>query len=206
MSHDVTKSGYIGKSLISVGRFTYGHENITVKQWNEGAGLKIGGFCSIAANVTIFLGGNHRSDWISTFPFGHLYPEELGGQGIVGHPGTKGDVIIGNDVWLGHGSTIMSGVKIGHGAIIGTNALVVKDVAPYEIVGGNPAKHLKMRFSDEVIALLLKLEWWDLPVAAIRELCRELSAAPNAALIQSWIEKYRPERLNTESPNQSAAA
>jgi acetyltransferase-like isoleucine patch superfamily enzyme len=79
MSNDNIKSGILGKSPISVGRFTYGFDNISIKQWNEGASLNIGAFCSIAMNTTIFLGGNHRTDWITTFPFGHIFQDELGG-------------------------------------------------------------------------------------------------------------------------------
>ena len=77
------------------------------------------------------------------------------------HPKSNGDVIIGNDVWIGHESTIMSGVKIGDGAVIAANSVVVKDVEPYTIVGGNPAKVIKKRFSDDIINNLLELKWWD---------------------------------------------
>ena len=93
----------IGRSPITFGRFTYGYENISVFQSGEGAALKVGAFCSIAPMVTIFLGGNHRTDWISTFPFGHIFQDELGEEIIPGHPSTNGDVIIGDDVWIGTG-------------------------------------------------------------------------------------------------------
>ncbi|WP_304170139.1 CatB-related O-acetyltransferase [Phenylobacterium aquaticum] len=172
-----------------IGRFTYGVENVLVRQWGEGAGLEIGSFCSIASSITIFLGGNHRADWITTFPFGHIFQEELGGEGIVGHPATNGDVRIGHDVWIGHGVTIMSGVTIGDGAVIAANATVVKDVAPYQIVGGNPAKALKTRFSEEIIALLLELRWWTLPVETIREIAPELSTAPDAGRLRALIQR-----------------
>ncbi|MBX2843155.1 MAG: CatB-related O-acetyltransferase, partial [Flammeovirgaceae bacterium] len=81
----------------------------------------------------------------------------------------KGDLVIGNDVWIGHNATIMAGVKVGDGAIIATNATVVKDVPPYTIVGGNPAKEIKKRFSEEVIRELLKLKWWDWEIDKITE-------------------------------------
>ncbi|MBO1058710.1 MAG: hypothetical protein HEQ27_20245 [Dolichospermum sp. JUN01] len=118
MSSDVSVTRFFiqGKSKISVGRFSYGLENISIYEWGEGAALKIGSFCSIAS-ATIFLGGNHRSDWITTYPFGHIYTDKLGGAGIKGHPSTRGDVIIKNDVWVGHNATILSGVTIGSEAL-----------------------------------------------------------------------------------------
>lgn len=144
-----------------VGKYTYGTENITVHNFGEKAEIKIGKFCSIAAKVEIFTGGNHRTDWLTTYPFGHIYREVFSGFNGEGHPATKGDVIIGNDVWIGNGVTIMSGITIGDGAIIGAKSVVVKNVAPYSIVGGNPAKELKKRFSDDLINKLLELKWWE---------------------------------------------
>lgn len=178
MSHSVNREGMVGNSHISIGRFTYGFENLSVRQWNEGASLQIGSFCSISSNVTIFLGGNHRTDWITTFPFGHIFEDELGGKNIEGHPATKGDVLIGNDVWIASGVTILSGVTVGDGAVLSANATVIKDVKPYEIVGGNPAKSLKMRFDDELVNLLLTLKWWDFPLDKIKLITNQLSSQP----------------------------
>ena len=193
-SNNTGKYGTIGKSAITVGRYTYGFELLSVRQWGEGASLQIGAFCSLA-NATILLGGNHRTDWITTFPFGHIFADELGGQDIVGHPATRGDVIIGNDVWIGHNATIMSGITIGTGAVIATNAVVVKDVQPYEIVGGNPAKCIKTRFDADIIERLLTLRWWDLPVEDIRQVASTLSQAPTTQLLDALIARYRPEPL-----------
>jgi len=139
-----------------IGRETYG--NPKVYEWGEGKILKIGAFGSIAGNVQIFLGGNHRVDWVTTYPFNILHQSA---QHIQGHPQSKGDVIIGNDVWIATDVIIMSGVTIGDGAVIASRALVVKDVPPYSIVGGNPAKVIKYRFSEDIIARLLKVKWWD---------------------------------------------
>jgi len=191
MPYSVERSGSVGNSPIHVGRFTYGVENISIREWGEGAALKIGAFCSIATSITIFLGGNHRVDWMTTFPFGHIFQEELGGGDIFGHPATKGDVIIGNDVWIGHGSTIMSGITIGSGAVIAANSTVVKDVMPYEVVGGNPAKLIANRFSDEIINLLLQLAWWNLPVEVIKELTGKLSAAPSIEVLKDLIRQSK---------------
>lgn len=179
----------MSKAQITVGDFTYGHNKLNVRQWGEGASLTIGKFCSIADYITIFLGGNHRTDWITTYPFGHIHRDELGGTDIVGHPATNGNVIIGNDVWIGSGATIMSGISIGHGAVIAANSTVIKNVQPYEIVGGNPAKHIKFRFTENIRHLLLDLSWWDLPTSKIIEITKELSTAPNEEVISSIIRK-----------------
>jgi len=191
MSNDIVKTGLVGKSQTSVGRFTYGFENISIRQWNEGAALKLGAFCSLATNITIFLGGNHRTDWVTTFPFGHIYQNELGGSDILGHPSTKGDVVIGNDVWIGSGVTIMSGLKIGDGAVLSANACVVKDVPPYHIVGGNPAKSIKQRFDDDFIKLLLQLRWWDLPLEDIKNMSQILCSKPDRDMLVELVATYR---------------
>lgn len=191
MTNDVIKTGVIGESHISVGRFTYGFENLTIRQWNEGAALKIGAFCSMANNINIFLGGNHRTDWITTFPFGHIYQDELGGSDILGHPSTKGDVVIVNDVWIGSSVTIMSGIHIGDGAVLSANACVVKDVALYHIVGGNPAKSIKQRFEDDIVEILLRLKWWDLPLKDIKNISKILSSKSDKAMLFKLISTYR---------------
>ncbi len=189
----MTRTGTIGQSPISVGRFSYCFENVTVRQWDEGAALRIGAFCSIASEVNIFLGGNHRTDWVTTFPFGHIYEDELVREKITGHPATKGDVVIGNDVWIGTGVTILSGVTIGDGAVICANACVAKDVLPYQIVGGNPAHALKQRFDDEIVEMLLKLRWWDLPLEAIRPLAGTLCAKPDRQVLATLLATHRGE-------------
>lgn len=163
-------------------RYTYGLENIKVKDWGEGADVKVGSFCSIADNVTIFIGGNHRTDWVTTYPFGHINQNVFPWHGK-GHPATKGDVVIGNDVWIGSGSTILSGIKIGDGAVIAANSVVVKDIPAYAIAGGNPAKVLKMRFSRKQIDKLLQNPWWELPDSRINDLIPLLCSNDIEALI-----------------------
>ncbi len=123
--------------------------------------LIIGKFCSIAAGITFIMnGGNHLTASISSFPFAIFGEDWSHAMDEKSYP-SKGNTIIGNDVWIGYNATIMPGITIGNGAIIAANATVVKDVAPYSIVGGNPAKELKKRFSDERIEELLKLQWWN---------------------------------------------
>lgn len=148
-----------------IGRGTYGTPEIFT--WNEGAKLKIGAFCSFASGVKLLLGGEHRADWVTTYPFNVLWEC---GRHITGHPKTKGDVIIGNDVWIGTEAIIMSGVTIGDGAVVGARAVVTKDIEPYAIYGGNPARLLKKRFDDKTIQQLLELEWWNLKDEEIERL------------------------------------
>lgn len=145
-----------------IGRGTYGHPRIF--RYPNDARLKMGAWCSIALDVSIFLGGNHHADWGSTFPFGAHWPEHARPDQVY----SGGDVVIGNDVWLGRGAVIMSGVTIGDGAVIAAGALVSRDVAPYMIVGGNPARPIRARFDAEVVEKLLAIRWWDWPDDRIR--------------------------------------
>lgn len=141
-----------------MGTNCYGVPNI--KHAHADAMLSIGSYCSIAKNVEIFLGGNHRVDWISSYPFpAYLHQASH----IKDHETTRGNVNIGSDVWLCQNATIFSGITIGHGAVIANSAIVTKDVAPYEIVGGNPAKHIRWRFDEPTREALLASAWWDWP-------------------------------------------
>ena len=146
---------------MEVGRHTYGHEQITVHHWGEEAELRIGSFCSVADRVDVFLGGNHRVDWVTTYPFPAFAEQwpRAGGSGEVST--TNGDVVIGNDVWIGSNATIMSGVTIGDGAVVGADSCVTGDIAPYTIVAGNPARRLSSRFDPETVEKLLAIRWWD---------------------------------------------
>lgn len=144
---------------MSYGKHTYG--KIKTHTWNEKAVLKVGNFCSIGENVHVYLDGNHRIDWVTTFPFGHVAKSIFPNFNGVGHPATKGDVVVGNDVWIGENAVIMSGVTIGDGAVVANNSHVVKNVEPYSIVGGNPAKFIRYRFNEDQIQKLLEIKWWN---------------------------------------------
>ena len=136
----------------------------------NGDKLKIGKFCSIACGAKfLFASGNHSLKSLSTYTFPIFFGEwGLDVKNIRDAWDNKGDIVIGNDVWIGYEAVIMSGVKIGDGAIIGTRALVTKDVPPYAIVGGVPAKPIRRRFDDETIEKLLTLRWWDWDYEKIR--------------------------------------
>jgi len=148
----------------SIGRGTYGAPRVF--EGGEGAKLEIGAYCSIADGVTIFLGCEHRVDWVTTYPFSIFWDCAAH---VRGHPATKGDVIIGNDVWIGYRATILSGVRIEDGAVIGCHSVVTKHVPAYGIVAGNPAKLIRTRFSEETIHRLLRARWWSWDEKRIRD-------------------------------------
>lgn len=127
--------------------------------------LIIGKFCSIACGAKfIFNSANHKLSSISTYPFPIFFEEwGLNVKDITAAWDNKGDIVIGNDVWIGYEAVILSGVSIGDGAVIGTRAVVTKDVPPYTIVGGVPAKPIRKRFQREIVDTLLKIKWWDWP-------------------------------------------
>lgn len=143
-----------------VGEFTYRHEMILVKDFQMGEKLRIGKFCSLSSNITILLGGNHPIQNVSTYAFGLLNTNKFNGS--INIEKSIKNTTIGNDVWIGHGVTILTGITIGDGAVIAANSNVVKDVEPYSIVGGNPAKFIRKRFTEDQIAKLLEIKWWDL--------------------------------------------
>lgn len=155
--------------------------------------LVIGSFCSIGSGAAFIMAGNqgHRSDWISTFPF-YWMPEidAFGGARNGFEP--AGDTVIGNDVWIGTEAIVMPGVKIGHGAVIGTRALVTKDVEPYAIVGGNPSKTLRMRFVEADIARLLELRWWDWSDDELKAAMPLLTEGDISALYRHWQTAIKP--------------
>lgn len=155
---------------IIVGDYTYYDDFENVENFEQnvkyhfdfiGDQLIIGKFCMIASDVTFIMNGaNHVSNAISAYPFaafGQGWEHAMDGKE---YP-LKGDIVIGNDVWLGYKSVIMSGVNIGDGAIVAAHSIVTKDVPPYSIVGGNPARIIRKRFEEEQIEKLLTLKWWD---------------------------------------------
>ena len=155
------------KTKIYYKKFSYGVDRIRVLSWGATEEIYIGNYCSLAVGLTIWTGGNHIwKDSITTYPFGLIHKNIFNkfDDSLIQKAKenrSNGNVIIGNDVWIGRGVTIMSGVNIGDGAIIATNSHLVKDVPPYAVVGGNPAKIIKYRFDEEKIKKLLKIKWWD---------------------------------------------
>ena len=153
--------------------------------------LIIGAFCSIGSGAVFMMAGNqgHRTDWISTFPFFYMENEHFtdAADGFV----RSGDTVIGNDVWIGSEAMIMAGVTIGDGAIIASRAVVTNDVAPYEIVGSNPAKHIRFRFEPEQIEKLLEMQWWHWRDSQLKGAMKLLTSGDIDGLYQYWQSKIR---------------
>jgi len=149
--------------------------------------LIVGSFCSIGSGAAFIMAGNqgHRYDWASSFPLFYM-PEEPAFAGALDAFAPAGDTVIGNDVWIGTEAIVMPGVTIGHGAVIGSRALVTKDVEPYTIIGGNPGKPIRKRFSDEQIGMLLEMAWWDWPEDRLKAAMPLLCSGDIAALHHFW--------------------
>ena len=150
--------------------------------------LILGSFCSIGSGAAFIMAGNqgHRYDWASSFPFFYM-PEQPAFAGALDAFAPAGDTVIGNDVWIGTEAIIMPGISVGHGAVIGTRALVTKDVEPYTIVGGNPGKPIRKRFDEEQIAMLLDMAWWDWPEDLLQAAMPLLCSGDIAGLYRFWL-------------------
>jgi virginiamycin A acetyltransferase len=183
---------------ILVGDYTYYDDFDNINNFEKnvkyhfdfiGDKLIIGKFCMIASDVTFIMNGaNHLKESISSYPFqifGGDWSEAMKGKS---YP-VKGDTIIGNDVWLGYRCTIMPGVHIGHGAIIAMGSIVTKDVPPYSIVGGNPAKVIKHRFDPSEIKTLLEIAWWDWPIEKITRNIQLLTRKSVLSLVDLYDQK-----------------
>ena len=152
---------------VEVGNYTYG--DLTVINFNKGEKLRIGHFCSIASGVVFVLNGDHPTDMVSSFPF----RIKCLGQDVA-EASSKGDINIGDDVWIGQNAVILSGVTVGQGAVIAAGSVVSKDVPPYGIVGGVPAKLIKYRFSEPVISELMKIDYSRLTKEKVESCLAEL--------------------------------
>lgn len=203
--HNVFESPFKGITLdrlvtnpnIRVGRYSYysgyyhGHGFDDCARFllpDEGVDkLVIGSFCSIGSGAAFVMAGNqgHRNDWISTFPF-YWMSEVAAFAGARNGFEPAGDTVIGNDVWIGTEAIIMPGVTIGDGAVIGTRALVTRDVEPYAIIGGNPARTIRKRFDQADIARLLELRWWDWSDDELKQAMPLLTSGDISALHSHW--------------------
>ncbi len=171
------------KGLLTIGEGTYGRP--TIYFWDDQTKIKIGKYCSIATEVRIILGGEHRVDWVSTYPFMEFQDNWPTSKGFKGHPSSKGNVEIGNDVWIGHGATILSGVSIGDGAVIAAGSVVTKSVEPFSIVGGNPAKLIRVRFDNQTVNELLHIKWWDFDHEKVERILPLLLESPSNLNLRS---------------------
>jgi acetyltransferase-like isoleucine patch superfamily enzyme len=149
---------------VSIGEHTYGFRPESFFHYHPDDRVRIGKFCSIADGVK-FVFGHHATNQVSTFPIRALYC----GYAPHNDAKSKGNIKIGNDVWIGLNAMILSGVKIGDGAVIAAGSVITKSIPPYSIYGGVPAKMIKFRLREDQISELLKIQWWDWPIEKIRE-------------------------------------
>lgn len=181
----------IDNPLIEIGEYTYYDDPEFAEQFETRNVLHhygpdrlvIGKFCALATGTTFIMNGaNHRMDGVSTFPFpimGGAWAEHLD---LVTDLPSRGDTVVGHDVWMGGNVTVMPGVRIGHGAIVSTGSVVTRDVPDYAVVGGNPAVHIKDRFTPDEVRELLALAWWDWPIETVTEHLRTIASGTVAEL------------------------
>jgi acetyltransferase-like isoleucine patch superfamily enzyme len=165
---------------VNIGRHTYGYDEATFRIFMPGARIDVGAFCSIGPDVRVLAGSEHVTTRASTFPFEALLFDPQGGN--AGEAIDKGVTTIGNDVWVGLGATVLSGVVVGDGAVIGAGAVISKAVAPYAVVAGNPAQVIRFRFDAKTRRRLLSLRWWDWTDDEVRALRHSFKADVEAFL------------------------
>lgn len=194
----ITLDKQVSHPNIRVGRFSYysgyyhGHSFDDCARFllpdDDADKLIIGSFCSIGSGAAFIMAGNqgHRHEWISTFPF-YWMPEVRAFEGARNGFQPAGDTVVGNDVWIGAEAIVMPGVRIGDGAVIATRAVVTRDVAPYSIVGGNPAAPIRTRFDAARIALLLEMRWWDWSDEQLHAAMPLLTDGKVEALHEHWL-------------------
>ncbi len=166
---------------LEVGPHSYGAVHVVYQDGDPPTSVKIGDYCSIAKGVEFVVGGVHPTDWVSTYPFRSV--NGLPGALEDGHPTSHGDIIVGNDVWIARNATILSGVHIGDGAVIATSAVVTRDVRPYSIVAGVPAREMSRRFTDQQVNDLLRIAWWTWPHEELLSIVHLLNDSDVDALI-----------------------
>ncbi len=164
LARQATDEVLYSSERLSMGRCSYG-EPLVATFPGDTAHVRVGAFSSIGPDVILMDGGDHRIDWVSTFPFRAAL--ELPGAYEDGHPSSRGDIEIGNDVWIGRGARVRSGVTIGNGAVVAGYAVVTRDVRPYAVVAGVPAREIRRRFTDEQVQALERIAWWDWPMDVV---------------------------------------
>ena len=178
----------IETGLATIGKWSYGNPKIF--RWDWSSKLIIGNFCSLGPDINIYMGGEHRVDWITTsqLPSTQFSDVFYNAKDIKNFSVSNGDIKIGHDVWIGGGVTILSGVTIGTGSVIAAGSIVVNDVEPFTISGGNPNKEIKKRFDDKTIKKLLDSKWWNLSDKNINKISRLLCSSDSNSFFKE-IEK-----------------
>ncbi|HAR97340.1 MAG TPA: acetyltransferase [Syntrophus sp. (in: bacteria)] len=185
----ISPHSIIPKGDIAIGRGTYGC--LHIQTFHPSDRVSIGRYCSIAPEVLILAGGGHRTDLPSTYPFRKKFNPENENTDVV----SKGAVVIGNDVWIGARALVLSGVTIGDGAVIAGGSVVVKDIPPFAITGGNPAKVLRLRLPEAAIAAMLRIRWWEWDEERIRREMDGFYESPEAFIrrqLPGWNGAFPP--------------
>lgn len=146
---------------LQIGDHTYGRFHVAYWEGDPPNEVRIASYTSIARGVEFIIGGNHHPEWVSQYPFRISF--SLPGAFADGQPASRGPITVGHDVWIGRNATVLSGVSIGDGAVIGAGAVVAKDIRPYAIAVGNPAREVRRRFDDDEVERLMQIRWWDWP-------------------------------------------
>jgi acetyltransferase-like isoleucine patch superfamily enzyme len=176
---------HLADGTLVMGNMSYYAPNV-VKYAGDTGRVIIGNFASVAPDADFYVGGQHRTEWVSQYGLRAMLA--LPGAGEDGFTHGRGDIVVGSDTWVTNGCTVMSGVTIGDGAVVGTKAVVAKDVRPYAIVVGNPAREIRRRFPDEQVEALLRIKWWNWPTEKVKEHV-DLICSPDIA---AFIARFDP--------------
>jgi len=176
---------HLADGTLVMGNMSYYAPNV-VKYEGDTGRVVVGNFASVAPDADFYVGGLHRTEWVSQYGLRAML--DLPGAHEDGFTHGRGDIVVGSDTWVTNGCTVMSGVTIGDGAVVGTKAVVAKDVRPYAVVVGNPAREIRRRFSDEQVDALLRIRWWDWPTETVRQHV-ELICSPD---VDAFIARFDP--------------
>jgi acetyltransferase-like isoleucine patch superfamily enzyme len=187
---------HLADATLVIGRESYYAPRVRKYRGDTGR-VVIGNFASVAPDADFYVGGLHRTEWVSQYGLRAMFG--LPGAYEDGFPHGRGDIVVGSDTWITNGTTVMSGVTIGDGAVVGAKAVVAKDVRPYAIVVGNPAREIGRRFTDEQVEALLRIRWWEWPTEVVREHV-DLLSNPD---VDGFIARFDP-RLRTAPPTSRA--
>ena len=176
---------HLADGTLVMGNMSYYAPNV-VKYEGDNGRVIIGNFASVAPDADFYVGGLHRTEWVSQYGLRAML--DLPGAHEDGFTHGRGDIVVGSDTWVTNGCTIMSGVTIGDGAVVGTKAVVAKDVRPYAIVVGNPAREIRRRFSDEQVEALLRIRWWDWPTEKVKQHVALISSPD----VDAFIARFDP--------------